>query len=83
MIERRVDERGKRRHGEKPHDGKAHRFSALEIDVIHQRAGQRNRKIDRVHEAHGEQEDKRKIQKIDRRMIAGKGVFVSHSLPVA
>ena len=83
MVKGRIDERGKHRHGQKSHDGEASRLPAFEVDIIRQRPGQRNRKIDRVHEAHGEQEDKRKIQKIDRRMMAGKGVFVSHSPPVA
>ena len=32
--------------------GEAHGFSALEIDVICQRTGQRNDEVDRVHQAH-------------------------------
>ena len=83
MVKDRVDERGKRRHGKQSHDGEARRLPAFEINIIGQCTGQGDQQVDRVHEAHGEQEDKRKIQKIDRRMIAGKGVFVSHSLPVA
>ena len=61
VIERRVDERGKRRHGKQSHDGKAHRFSALEIDVIRQRTGQGNCQIDRVHQAHRKEKNERVV----------------------